>query len=133
MSQSFSRISRCTAFLAVLLTLAAAPANAQHRLCDPGAEDCRQILLEHIRAETVGLDVAFWFMEDSWVAGEIIARWRAGVPVRILMDTDANVTNVLNRERLAELQAAGIPMREKVSSGIMHWKAMIFAGLCMYT
>ena len=98
---------RRTAFSAVLLTLVPAVAAAQHRLCDPGAEDCRQVLIDHIRAETVRLDVAFWFMEDSWVASEIIGRWQAGVPVRILMDTEANVSNKLNGLRLAEFEAAG--------------------------
>ena len=128
MSQTLSRFIRYAAASAVVLALSVAPANAQHRLCDPGAEDCRGILIEHIRAETLRIDAAFWFMEDPWVAAEIIGRFRAGVPVRILMDTEANNSNARNRERLAELQAAGIPMREKVSSGIMHWKAMIFAG-----
>ncbi|MEX1126971.1 MAG: Ig-like domain-containing protein [Vicinamibacterales bacterium] len=102
--------------------------SAQHRLCDPGAEDCRQILIDHIRAETERLDVAFWFMEDSWMASEIIARWNAGVPVRILMDSEASIRNGRNRDRLAELAAAGIPMRERTTSGIMHWKMMLFAG-----
>src|SRR5687768_16408882 len=117
--------------LAVVLAFCAVPslAQAQDRLCDPGGEDCRDILIAHIRAETVGLDVGFWFMEDSWMAAEIIARHRAGVPVRVLMDTRANGPNPRNAERLAELSAAGIPMRERfTSSGIFHWKAMIFAG-----
>ena len=119
---------RCIALSAVLLTLAAVPASAQHRLCDPGAEDCRQILIDHIRAETVRLDVAFWFMEDSFIAGEVVKRFQAGVPVRVLMDTEANASTPRNIERLAEFQAARIPMRERVASGIMHWKMMLFAG-----
>ena len=101
---------------------------AQDRLCDPGGEDCRDILISHIRAENVGLDVAFWFMEDTWIAAEVIARHNAKVPVRVLMDTRANSPNPRNAQRLAELQAAGIPMRERFANGILHWKAMIFAG-----
>ena len=34
----------------------------------------------------------------------------------------------LNIQRLAEFEAAGIPMRERTTSGILHWKMMIFAG-----
>ena len=44
------------------------------------------------------------------------------------MDTEANTPNPLNAQRLAEFQAAGIPMRERTTSGILHWKMMIFAG-----
>ena len=104
-------------------------ASAQvERLCDPGREDCRQILINYIRAEHVGLDAAFWFMEDSWIAAEVIARHNAGVPVRVLMDTQANASNPRNATRLAELRAAGVPMRERTASGILHWKMMLFAG-----
>jgi len=123
---------RLSAVIRLLLTVVAlsipVSAHAQHRLCDPGGEDCRALLINHIRAETVGLDVAFWFMEDHWMASEIIARWQAGVPVRILMDTEANSPNPLNAQRLAEFAAAGIPMRERTTSGILHWKMMLFAG-----
>ena len=118
------------ALLCFAVTLAPSRASAQglERLCDPGWEDCRQILIDYIRAERVGLDVAFWFMEDSWIAAEVISRHKAGVPVRVLMDTEANGPNPLNAQRLAELKAAGVPMRERVASGILHWKMMLFAG-----
>ena len=129
------RVSRPARLLLTLVafaafTLGGSPALAQspHQLCDPAETDCRDILISHIRAETVRLDVAFWFMEDAWMASEVIARWRAGVPVRILMDTEANGPNPLNAQRLAEFQNAGIPMRERTASGILHWKMMIFAG-----
>ena len=77
----------------------------------PGNEDCRAILINYIRSETVGIDVAFWFMEDARYTNELIARWQAGVPVRVLMDPRANAAYPLNAERLAELRSAGIPMR----------------------
>ncbi|MDQ3487011.1 MAG: phospholipase D-like domain-containing protein, partial [Acidobacteriota bacterium] len=128
MSQSVSRYIRSATLLLLLLAGTVSSANAQHRLCDPGAEDCREILISYIRAEKVGLDLAFWFMEDSYVAGEVIKRHQAGIPVRVLMDTQANATTPRNIERLAELQAAGISMREKVTGGILHWKMMLFAG-----
>jgi phosphatidylserine/phosphatidylglycerophosphate/cardiolipin synthase-like enzyme len=118
---------------ALLLLVFATPALAQDTLCDPAerddkGRDCRDILISHIRAEQVGLDVAFWFMEDSWIASEIIAKHKANVPVRILMDTEANASTPRNITRLAEFEAAGIPMREKISSGILHWKMILFAG-----
>ncbi len=50
------------------------PAAAQqppyNRLCDPAYENCRTPLIELIRNETVGIDVGFWFMEDTRYATE---------------------------------------------------------------
>ena len=84
--------------------------------------------INYIRSETVGIDVGFWFMEDARYTNELIARWRAGVPVRVLMDRRANSTYPLNAQRLAELQSAGIPMRRRLTSYILHWKMMLFHG-----
>jgi phosphatidylserine/phosphatidylglycerophosphate/cardiolipin synthase-like enzyme len=103
-------------------------AAAQDILCDPSYENCRNRLLDLIRAETERIDVAFWFMEDPRYTTELIKRWQAGVPVRVIVDTRANGTYPLNAGRLAELKNAGIPMRERFTSGILHWKMMLFAG-----
>jgi phosphatidylserine/phosphatidylglycerophosphate/cardiolipin synthase-like enzyme len=115
-------------FLVIFASLmSAAPARAQEWLCDSSTGDCRQPLINLIRAETIGIDVAFWFMEDSRYANEIIARWRAGVPVRVLVDPKANVSYPLNVTHLNMLKDAGIPMRQPVSR-YFHWKSMVFAG-----
>ena len=66
-----------TVVLGSLIT-GAAPASAQDRLCDPANENCRSILINLIRNETVGIDVAFWFMEDARYTAELISRHRAG-------------------------------------------------------
>jgi phosphatidylserine/phosphatidylglycerophosphate/cardiolipin synthase-like enzyme len=116
---------------AALLTLgfAVLPASAHaERLCDPSYEDCRAILLNLIRNETAGIDAAFWFMEDPRYTHELIKRWQSGVPVRVLVDTQANGPTALNAHRLAELTNAGIPIRERTASGILHWKMMLFSG-----
>jgi phosphatidylserine/phosphatidylglycerophosphate/cardiolipin synthase-like enzyme len=123
-----TRLKILFALAGAVLAITAAPASAQDRLCDPGNEDCRSILISYIRNETVGIDVAFWFMEDARYSNELIARWRAGVPVRVLMDTRANSSYPLNAERLAELRNAGIPMRRRLTSYILHWKMMLFHG-----
>src|SRR4026208_2639510 len=103
-------------------------ANAQERLCDTAFEDCRAPLWQLIDAETVGIDVAFWFMQDSSYATKIVNRFKAGVPVRVLVDPRANPTYAGNAEVLEQLKAAGIPMRYKLNDGILHWKMMLFAG-----
>jgi phosphatidylserine/phosphatidylglycerophosphate/cardiolipin synthase-like enzyme/regulation of enolase protein 1 (concanavalin A-like superfamily) len=113
---------------------AASPAGASESLCDPAYQDCRTTLINYIRNETVGIDVAFWFMEDARYSTEIINRWKAGVPVRVIMDQRALPSQGgTHPDEVAILQAivsAGIPVRQRSLSvnGILHWKAMIFAG-----
>ena len=106
----------------------ATPARALDKLCDPSHEDCRAILINYIRAETVGIDVGFWFMEDARYTTELIKRFQAGVPVRVIMDVRANESTPANADRLNELKTAGIPMRTRTASGIMHYKMILLAG-----
>ncbi|HEY2961895.1 MAG TPA: phospholipase D-like domain-containing protein [Pyrinomonadaceae bacterium] len=113
--------------LAVLI-LPPLSTEAQERLCDPAFEDCRVPLWNLIDAETTGIDVAFWFMQDSSYATKLINRFKAGVPVRVIVDPRANPTYDGNEAVLNQLKAAGIPMRYKVGDGIVHWKMMLFAG-----
>ncbi len=115
--------------IATLLWLSFAPGvQAQERLCDTQSEDCRQPLIDLIRNEKVGIDVAFWFMEDARYVPELINRHRAGVPVRILVDQRANASKRLNAEILGYLRDGGIPMREKYGGDVLHWKLMLFHG-----
>ena len=76
----------------------------------------------------VAIDVSFWFMEDARYTAELIKKWKAGVPVRVLIDPRANAEYPLNTDRLRELQTAGIPMRQWLGSSILHWKMMLFHG-----
>ena len=112
--------------LAVLFT--AQRASGQERLCDTAFEDCRQPLWTLIDNETVGIDVSFWFIQDTSLSNKIIARFQAGVPVRILCDPRASGTYAGNQQILDQLRAAGIPMRYKVADCILHRKFMLFAG-----
>jgi hypothetical protein len=105
-----------------------AQAQMQERLCDTQLEDCRAPLLNLIRNEQQGIDVAFWYMTDAWYSNEIIKRWQAGVPVRVLVDTRASVKYTVNAQRLQDLKNAGIPMRNKASGTNLHWKMMLFNG-----
>jgi phosphatidylserine/phosphatidylglycerophosphate/cardiolipin synthase-like enzyme len=107
--------------------LTVAPARAD-RLCDPAAEDCREGLLNLIRAEQTGIDVAFWFMEDTRYSTELIRRAQAGVPVRVIVDTSANAGHPINAQIIEQLRTAGIPLRRRSVSSILHWKMMLFAG-----
>src|SRR4051794_37993528 len=114
----------------MLLTTLAPRAQASERLCDASFEDCRAPLIALIRGENAGLDVAFWFMQDAHYQTEIVKRWQAGVPVRVLVDPKANPSYPGNEDVLNALAAAGIPMRMRKASapGILHWKMMLFVG-----
>ena len=117
-------------WLLVLLTLlvSAPAARGADTLCDPSAVNCRTQLLTLTQNEQVGIDVGFWFMQDSRYMNEIIRRWQAGVPVRIIMDTRANADYAGNDQMIAGFKDAGIPLRRRTASGINHWKMMLFAG-----
>lgn len=112
----------------ILLATLSNSSQAQERLCDTAFEDCRAPLWSLIDKETVGIDIAYWFMQDTSIANKIIARHQAGVPVRILVDPRANPTYAGNEQILAQFKAAGIPMRYKNGAGILHWKMMLFVG-----
>jgi len=120
----------CVAIAIILLSLFSSQAQAQtqERLCDTAFEDCRAELWRLIDQETVGLDVAFWFMQDVSMSNKIVARHQAGVPVRVLVDPRANPTYAGNEQILNQLKDAGIPMRFKHGGGILHWKMMLFVG-----
>jgi len=119
---------RAVMAVAIIIILWPSHAAALEKLCDPAFEDCRAPLLTLIKNENVAIDVAFWFMTDTSYSNAIIAKWKAGVPVRVLMDTEANAAHSGNATILSQLKSAGIPMREKSSGGILHWKLMIFQG-----
>ena len=119
---------RALVLAVAVVCLRSSPSFALDKFCDPSFEDCRAPLLTLIANERIGIDLGFWFMEDARYTAALIKRFQAGVPIRVLVDPRANTKNPQNEYRLKELADAGIPMRKCVTSGIMHWKAMIFAG-----
>ena len=62
------------AFAVCLVCAAVSLAPAQERLCDTSFEDCRQPLWDLIDRETVGIDVSFWFIQDTSLSNKLIAR-----------------------------------------------------------
>jgi phosphatidylserine/phosphatidylglycerophosphate/cardiolipin synthase-like enzyme len=120
--------ARCWPVVLLTLLLSAPAARAADTLCDPSTTNCRTQLLTLIQNERVGIDVGFWFMQDSRYMNEIIRRWQAGVPVRIIMDPRANPDYPGNSDMISGFQNAGIPLRKRKASGINHWKVMLFAG-----
>jgi phosphatidylserine/phosphatidylglycerophosphate/cardiolipin synthase-like enzyme len=120
----------------VLLALVTSPfvVNAQEVVCDTSVENCRDVqlgkttLIQLIRGETIGIDVGMWFIKDDRYRAELIKKFDAGVPVRIIMDPRANSTYPTNGPILEAFKTAGIPMRKRIAGDICHWKLMIFHG-----
>ena len=100
----------------------------QERLCDPTYEDCRADILQYIRQETVEIDMGFWMMTDARYANELVSAWGRGVKIRLLMDPSCVSSHPACKTQNDQLQAAGIPMRNRTAGGILHWKLAIFAG-----
>jgi len=67
-------------------------------------------------------------MSDDRYVSAIIARWQAGVPVRLLVDPRCDDNHVTCTAALDKFRAAGVPMRYKAGGGILHWKMMLFGG-----
>ena len=111
---------------ALLLTL---PGRAQGAdvFCDPAFEDCRAPLIALIDNETIGIDVAFWFMEDARYSAALERAKARNVKIRVIFDSEALPNEPVRQFVVDTLVNAGIPMREKVDPGINHWKMMIFA------
>jgi phosphatidylserine/phosphatidylglycerophosphate/cardiolipin synthase-like enzyme len=119
------RVAVSVLTLIVLLCPAAAEAD---EFCEAAATDCRARLFAYINRETVRLDIGMEEMADSLIADAVIARFRARVQVRLIVEPRRNSSEPANATILAKLKAAGIPMRYKPGGDIIHWKMMIFAG-----
>src|SRR5687768_10176262 len=100
-----------SAWLMVFGLFACQPTAAQERLCDPSFENCYAPLLDLVRNETAGIDIAFYMFELPTLADAIISRHQAGVPVRIAVEPRANLKFSGNQALLDRFRAAGIPMR----------------------
>ena len=122
------RLVRPVGLVIGLLFLTWQPAPAQERLCDPSFEDCYTPMLQAVRAETAGIDMAFYVIQLPGLADAIISRYQAGVPVRITVEPRANLKFPDNQTILDKFKAAGIPMRYKLGDGIVHAKMLLLAG-----
>jgi phosphatidylserine/phosphatidylglycerophosphate/cardiolipin synthase-like enzyme/regulation of enolase protein 1 (concanavalin A-like superfamily) len=132
-SHSFLKPLFVAAAAMVISLSIARPAQAQlapqERLCDPMSEDCRADLRKYIQQEKVGIDAAFWLLTDEYLTQDLIQAWQRGVPVRLLVDPRCDENHgTLCTDKLDRFKTAGIPMRYRATSGILHWKMMLFAG-----
>ena len=107
------------------------PQGPNEWLCDASYQNCRTPLLRpHQQRDRRASTSRSGSCRTRATRRRIIARWQAGVPVRVLVDPQANPSYPGNDQMLAALAAAGIPMRMRKATapGILHWKMMLFAG-----
>lgn len=129
------RLTFSLATIAVLLfaALTAPAAHAQtlapeQRLCDPEFQDCRADVLTFIAQENVEIDMGYWMMTDARYSNALVAAWQRGVKIRLLMDPRCVTEHSDCATQNDQLSAAGIPMRNRITTGILHWKMALFAG-----
>jgi hypothetical protein len=120
-------LSLCS-LVGVARPVSAQPLAPQERLCDPTFEDCRADILTYIQQETVEIDMGFWMMTDARYSNALVAAWQRGVKIRLLMDPRCADAHEKCAPQNAQLSAAGIPMRKRITSGILHWKMALFVG-----
>ena len=119
---------RTFSLICAFLLLACHASVAQERLCDPSFEDCYAPIVQAVRAETGGIDFAFYGLDLPGLADAIISRFQAGVPVRLVVEPRGNLKFAQNQTLLDKFKAAGIPMRYKLGDGIVHVKMLLLAG-----
>ena len=117
----------------LLLLILPTSAAAQERLFLTAVDNAQQELLQKIRNEQVRIDVAVWFLGDGEVAGALVAKHKAGVPVRVIGDRVAIFEADADTRRLFEYMASeGVPIRLRYHPTsfpeVMHWKCAIFVG-----
>jgi phospholipase D-like protein len=101
---------------------------AADQFCEARLTNCRTDLIAYINREAIRLDIGMEEMTDPLIADAVIARFKARVPVRIIVEPRRNAAEPRNGPILEKLKAAGIPMRYRRTGDLFHWKMMIFAG-----
>jgi hypothetical protein len=120
--------------LALLLTVSSVkPARGDDGIFFPAVDDVRSLLVAHINAETVRIDMSAWYLTERSISTALVNRFRAGVGVRVIGDRAALFENdPRTKEEFYWLANQGIPIRLRYHPtwypDIMHWKATIFAG-----
>ena len=67
-------------------------------------------------------------MEDAYYSAALERAKARNVRIRVIFDSESLPGQPVRQYVADTLVNAHIPMREKVDSGINHWKLMIFAG-----
>src|ERR1700733_3149100 len=127
------RCRRALLWSSVLVTLIGGRAVAQDQIYFSATDNVTNVLVQHINAETVRLDVSSWYLSEHAISIAIANRFAAGVPVRIIGDRGAIFeADPHTKAEFYWLASQGLPIRLRFNPTwfpeIDHWKATIFAG-----
>jgi phospholipase C len=119
--------------LALGTMLAVSRASADDRIYFSAVDNVTDILVQHINAETVRLDISSWYLSEHSIAIAVAARFAAGVPVRLIGDRGAIFeADPHTKAEFYWLASQGVPIRLRFNPTwfpeINHWKAAIFVG-----
>src|SRR5262245_27134633 len=108
-------------------------AEATDQIYFPAVDDVRSVLLQHINAETVRLDISTWYLSDHTISAAIAKRFAAGVTVRIIGDRASPFENDTHTKlEYYWLASQGVPIRMRVNPTwfpeLIHWKMALFVG-----
>src|SRR5579872_7229535 len=130
-----SRPGRNLIAFALLLAVLAAPrrVSADEHVYFSATDNVTDVLVQHINAETVRLDISSWYLSEHSISIAIAARFAAGVPVRLIGDRGAIFeADPHTKAEFYWLASQGVPIRLRFNPTwfpeIDHWKAVIFAG-----
>ncbi len=112
---------------------AAAAASADDQIYFSAVDNVTDILVQHINAETVRLDISSWYLSEHAISIAIANRFAAGVPVRVIGDRAALFENDPHtKDEFYWLASQGVPIRLRYNPTwfpeINHWKTAIFVG-----
>src|SRR5688500_19324462 len=78
-------------WVASVCLLASPSTSAQERLRDPSWEFCYDQIRQLVQSETVGIDMAFYMIELPGLVDDLIARHKAGVAVRLVVEPRGSI------------------------------------------
>jgi hypothetical protein len=92
--------------------------------------DFNNRLVQEINNENTRIDLVVYRLEVDNITDALLAKFRAGVPVRILVDP-GQYTNIiwpeywLTHANIDKLWAAGVPIRQTMHAGVTHMKTLV--------
>jgi hypothetical protein len=110
-----------------------ANAAATEQVYFSAVDNVTDVLVQHINAETVRLDISSWYLSEHSISIAIANRFAAGVPVRLMGDRGAIFeADAHTRAEFYWLASQGVPIRLRFNPTwfpeINHWKMAIFVG-----
>src|SRR4051812_40815793 len=116
-----------------LLVVAGQPASAAEQVYFAAQDNITNVLVQHINAETVRVDMSCWYLTEHAISIALINKFKSGVPVRLIGDRGSIFEiDRLTKNEFYWLANQGLPIRLRVNPTwypeIDHWKVSIFVG-----